>query len=116
MTALHVAIVLSTALLTAAIAVADLARADFVLTNSAEVGVPHSWLPALGTLKLLGAAGLTLGIGGVEAIGALAAGGLTAFFLGAVVAHIRSRVFHNIAFPIAYLALAATSLTLTATR
>jgi hypothetical protein len=39
-----------------------------------------------------------------------AAAGLVAFYVGAVAAHIRARVFYNIAFPGAYLALAAASL------
>ncbi|MYS75892.1 DoxX family protein, partial [Streptomyces sp. SID5926] len=42
----------------AGIAVADLLRARFVLANSAEVGVPASWLPRLAGLKAAGAAGL----------------------------------------------------------
>ena len=37
---------------------ADLAKAEFVLANSAEVGVPRSLLPLLAALKGAGAAGL----------------------------------------------------------
>lgn len=36
----------------------------------------------------------------------MASVGLGLFFVGAVIAHLRSRVLHNIAFPIALLALA----------
>jgi hypothetical protein len=93
-------------------AAADLARADFVVANSAEVHVPQSWLPLLATLKAAGAAGLVLGLMGVRSIGLAAATGLVAFFVGAVTAHLRNRVFHTIAFPGAYLALAVASLAL----
>ncbi|MGR6920443.1 DoxX family protein [[Actinomadura] parvosata] len=98
----------------AVIAVLDLARAPWVLANSAAVNVDPSWVPLLGVLKAAGAAGLTLGLVGVPYIGLAAAIGLVLFFLGALVAHIRARVFHNIAVPGAYFALAAASAVLAA--
>ena len=91
MFAAYVIITLITVLANAGAAAADLARARFVLANSAEVGVPRSWLRPLGVLKGAGAAGLVL------------------FFIGALAAHVRGRVFHNIAFPGAYFALAVAS-------
>ncbi|MFG2880508.1 DoxX family protein [Streptomyces sp. NPDC048337] len=94
-------------------AVANFARARFVLANAAEVGVPTSWLPMLGALKGAGAAGLLLGLLGLRFVGTAAAAGLVLFFVGAVAAHVRARVFYNIAFPGAFLALAAASLVLT---
>ncbi|MET9517990.1 DoxX family protein [Streptomyces sp. NPDC002994] len=94
------------------IAIADFARAKFVLANSAEVGVPQSWLPMLGTLKAAGAAGLLLGLLGVQFIGRAAAIGLVLFFIGAIAVHIRARVFRNIVFPGSFLVLAAASLLL----
>ncbi|MEV0701539.1 DoxX family protein [Saccharopolyspora sp. NPDC050389] len=97
----------------AGIAIADLARANFVLANSAKVDVPQSWLPMLGTLKAAGAAGLLLGLLGFQAIGVAAAIGLVAFFVGAVVAHVRAREIYTIAGPGAFLALAVASLVLT---
>jgi hypothetical protein len=100
----------------AGIAIADFARAKFVLANSAEVGVPPSWLPLLGTLKAAGAAGLVLGLLGFRFVGIAAAAGLVLFFIGAIAAHARARVFHNIAFPGTYLALAIGSLVLAAGR
>ncbi|BBZ43800.1 DoxX family protein [Mycobacterium parmense] len=109
-------ITLATASLTAAIAVADFIPAGFVLANSAEVGVPRSWLPALGAAKMAGAAGLVAGLLGLRVLGAAAALGLVLFFIGAVVTHLRARVFYNIAFPGAYLCLSAASLALTAAR
>ncbi|MCZ0206459.1 DoxX family protein [Streptomyces achromogenes] len=105
-----------TLLANAGIAVADFLGAGFVLANSAEVGVPRTWLPWLATLKAAGAAGLLLGLAGVPFIGVAAATGLVLFFVGAVAAHIRARVYDNIAFPGAYLALAAASLVLAVVR
>jgi hypothetical protein len=96
----------------AGIALADLRRARFVLANSAEVEVPASWLPGLAALKAAGAAGLLVGLLGVRPLGVAAAAGLVLFFVGAVAAHVRARVFHNIAFPIGYLALNAAVLVL----
>jgi hypothetical protein len=93
----------------AGMAVADLARARFVVANSAEVGVPQSWLPPLATLKGAGAAGLLLGLLGVRPLGIAAAIGLVLFFTGALAAHVRARVFHNIAFPAGFFALAIAS-------
>ncbi|MDG9683141.1 DoxX family protein [Streptomyces sp. DH18] len=88
------------------IAVADYARAPFVLANSAEVGVPPTAVPYLAALKLAGAAGLLIGLFGVPWLGLAAGVGLIAFFVGAVLAHVRARVFHNIAFPGCFLLLA----------
>lgn len=92
-------------LATAAVAVADYLPAGFVLQNSAEVGVPTSALPVLGTLKLAGAAGLFVGLIAVPWLGVAAGIGLTLFFIGAVATHVKAKVFHNIAFPAAYLGL-----------
>lgn len=109
----YVVIVLSTAIVTAGIAVADLIPAGFVLANSAEVGVSRSWLPALGAAKLAGAAGLVVGLLGLPALGIGAAVGLVVFFVGAVITHLRAHVLYNIAFPGAYLCLSAATLALT---
>lgn len=95
-----------------AIVIADLTRSKFVLGNSAEVGVPESWLPMLAALKTAGSIGLLLGILGVWPLGVAAAIGLVLFFVCAIGAHIRARVFYNIAFPGAYLAFSAASLVL----
>lgn len=107
---------LITAAVTAAIAVADLIPAQFVLANSAEVGVPRSWLPALGAVKLAGAAGIVAGLLGPRGLGIAAATGLVLFFVGAVVTHLRAHVLYNIAFPGAYLCLSAASLALMVIR
>ena len=49
---LYVVITVITAIITAAVGIADFIPAGFVLANSAKVHVPRSWLPMLGTLKL----------------------------------------------------------------
>lgn len=114
--ALDITVTVLTVTVTAFIAMADFARADFVLANSAEVGVPPAWLPGLGGLKLAGAAGLVVGLIAVDALGVAAAAGLVAFFIGAVAAHIRAKVFHNIAFPLTYLGLSVASLAVAIAR
>lgn len=111
----YLVVTVITVVVTAGIAVADYIPAGFVLANSAEVGVPRSWLPMLGTLKLAGAVGLIAGLV-VPAIGIAAAVGLMLFFIGAIVTHIRAGVLYNIAFPGAYLLLATASLLLLAVR
>jgi hypothetical protein len=111
---LYVVVTVITAIITAAVAIADFVPAGFVLANSAKVHVPRSWLPMLGTLKLAGAIGLLVGLVGLPAIGIAAATGLVLFFIGAVIAHLRAHVLANIAFPGAYLGLSAASLVLLA--
>jgi hypothetical protein len=95
-------------------AVADLAPARFVLATMGEVGVPRSWLPPLAYLKAAAALGLLIGLLGVRPLGLAAAVGLVLFFTGALATHVRARVFHNIAVPATFfaLALATTALTL----
>ncbi|MGW0594318.1 DoxX family protein [Streptosporangium sp. NPDC002607] len=105
----YVVVTVITIVANAGVAFADLARAEFVLANSAEVGISQSWIPLLAALK---AAGLLLGLLGVRFIGIAAAVGLVLFFIGAIAAHVRARVFHNIAFPGGLFVLAAVSLVL----
>lgn len=112
----YVFVTLTTAVVTAGIAVADLVPAGFVLANSAEVGVPRSWLAPLAAAKLAGAAGLVVGLLGLPALGIAAATGLVLFFVGAVITHLRARVLYNIAFPGAYLCLSAATLALMIAR
>lgn len=112
----YVVVTLATAAITAGIAVADLIPAGFVLANSAEVGVPRSWLPALGAVKLAGAAGLIVGLVGLPTLGIAAATGLVLFFVGAVATHLRAHVLYNIAFPGAYLCMSVASLALMVLR
>ncbi|WP_328391921.1 DoxX family protein [Nocardia sp. NBC_00416] len=102
----YLVVTLAAIVANAGIALADFARAKFVLANSAEVGVPPSWVPWLATMKLAGAIGLLLGLLGVQVIGIAAAIGLVLFYTGALITHVRARVFYNIAFPGGYFALA----------
>jgi DoxX-like protein len=108
----YIVVTLTTIAANAGMVVADLARSKMVLANGAEVGVPPSWIPLLATLKAAGAAGLLLGLLGFRFIGIVAGAGLTLFFIGAVAAHVRARVYYNLAFPGGYLALAVASLVL----
>lgn len=105
-----VAVVVVTSAVNLAAAVADYSRAKVVLANCAEEGIPLSWLPFLATAKLAGALGLIAGLAGFRLLGLTAAIGLVAFFIGAVVVHIRAKAFRTIAFPVAFLALAVASL------
>ncbi len=116
MSSAGVSVVLITIVANAGVAMADFARARFVLANSAEVGVRQSWLPMLGALKAAGAAGLVVGLLGAPTIGALAAAGLVLFYVGALMVHVRARVYYNIAFPGLFLALAVATLVFTSSQ
>lgn len=94
----------------AGIVIADLIPARFVLDNSTEVGLRPRVLPCLAALKAAGAIGLIAGLTWIDELGLAAGIGLTLFYTGAVVAHVRKRVFHNIGFPVFYLVLAAAAL------
>ena len=109
MSAAYVIITVLTLVANACVAVADLARARFVLANMAEVGVPQSWLTPLGLLKGAGAAGLLLGLLGLRPLGIAAAVGLVLFFAGALAAHIRAHVYDNIVIPGGFFVLAVAS-------
>jgi DoxX-like family len=111
MDAAYVAVTVVTILANAAVAIADFARAPFVLANAAEVRVTERSVPVLGGLKAAGAAGLAAGLAGVPWIGLAAGVGLVLSFIGAVAFHMRYRVYHNIGFPLVFLALAVTTLT-----
>ncbi|MGB3481887.1 MAG: DoxX family protein [Mycobacterium sp.] len=91
------------------IAAADYLKAGFVLKNSAEVHVPAGALPWLATAKAAGAVGLIVGLVAIPWLGVAAGIGLIVFFIGAVIAHVRARVFYNIAFPGLFLVLAVAS-------
>jgi hypothetical protein len=54
------------------------------------VGVPVRFFPALASLELAGAAGILLGLW-LEPLGVIAAAALVAYFVGAVVGHLRVR-------------------------
>jgi hypothetical protein len=112
LTTLYVIVAGITAAANLGIAAADLARPQFVLANSAEVGVPPYWITPLAACKAAGGLGLLAGLAGFTVIGVAAAAGLVLFFVGAVAVHVHTRVLHNLAFPLTYLLLAVASLIL----
>lgn len=85
-------------------------RARFVEQNCAAVGIDNRWIPHLALVEGAGVVGLLLGLAGVPFVGAAAAIGLVGFFVIAVAVHIRARVLHNIAAPVAFLLLAVAAL------
>lgn len=102
----YVVVTLLAALANTWAAIVDFVRAEFVVANSASLGVPESWLVPLGLVKAVGAAGLVLGLLGVPLIGTAAAAGLVLFFVGAVLVHLRAR-YYAMGPPVTFLALAA---------
>ncbi|WP_410647033.1 DoxX family protein [Amycolatopsis sp. cmx-4-54] len=108
----YLIVAIVTIVLNAGAAIADFVSAPFVLKNSAAVDVPRSWIVPLGLAKAAGAAGLILGLFGVPYLGAAAAAGLVLFYIGAVLAHVRARIFRSMAIPGSLLALAAVVLLL----
>jgi hypothetical protein len=113
---LYIVVTAVTAAANLGIAAADLARAQFVLANSAEVGVAPQWITPLALCKAAGGLGLLAGLAGFTVFGVAAATGLVLFFLGAVTVHLKTRVLHNLAFPLTYLMLATASLVLVLTQ
>jgi DoxX-like family len=87
---------------------ADFVRYQQVLVAMARAGVPESWLPLLGILKAAAVVGLLLGVG-VPLIGVTAALGVSLFFVGAIVIHLRAR-YYAFAFPGSFLVLAVAAL------
>lgn len=71
-------------------AVQKLRRDSTVLAIMHGVGVTDKQIPVLALLEIAGAVGLLIGIW-VPIIGIAAAAGLTLYFLGAVLAHVRSK-------------------------
>lgn len=112
----YVTVTIVTAVLVVAVSIPDYIPASFVLKNSAEVGVPPSWLRWLATIKIAGAAGLLVGLWAIPYLGIAAGIGLVLFFIGAVLFHVRARAYANIYFPATYLLLSVASLALAINR
>ncbi|RZS32705.1 DoxX-like protein [Herbihabitans rhizosphaerae] len=72
-----------TAAANASAATADFDRPQWLLANGDKAGIPRTWLPWLGLLKLAGAVGLLVGIA-VPWIGIAAGVGLVLYFIGAI--------------------------------
>ncbi|MFZ3497525.1 DoxX family protein [Streptomyces sp. 5.8] len=78
------------ALTLAASATFTLQRNPAVTENMTKAGVPDSWLPRLATLKAAGAVGLVAGLW-LTPLGVAAAIGVTLYFIGAVITHLRAK-------------------------
>lgn len=92
-------------------AIGDLIRFKPFTDVLTQVGVSKSWAPVFGTFKALGAIGLFLGLTGMPMVGIAAAVGLTAFYLGAIIIHLRAND-HAIGPASGYLVIVATTLVL----
>jgi uncharacterized membrane protein YphA (DoxX/SURF4 family) len=75
------------------------------------VGVPQRHLPVLAGLEIAGAAGILIGLW-LEPLGIAAAVGLVAYFIGAVIGHLRVGDTKNIGMPMPPLVLAIAVLVL----
>ncbi|MCM1976978.1 MULTISPECIES: DoxX family protein [unclassified Streptomyces] len=92
------------ALTLAASATFTLQRNPAITESMGKVGVPDSWLPRLATLKAAGAIGLVAGLW-LTPLGIAAAIGVTLYFLGAILTHVRAKDYDFA--PAAVLALVA---------
>ncbi len=88
----------------------DFTRPEWLLANMAKLGVTESSLTTLGVLKAAGALGLLVGIS-MPLIGIAAAVGLTLFFVGAVITHVRARDY-SFGVPVMFLLVALAVLVL----
>ncbi|MFD9359528.1 DoxX family protein [Streptomyces sp. NPDC060031] len=80
------------ALTLAASATFTLQRNEAIVASMRKVDVPDSWLPRLGALKAAGAVGLVAGLW-LAPLGTAAAVGVTLYFIGAIVTHLRAKNF-----------------------
>ncbi len=99
------------AVLVAAAAISKLSHQPRVVESYRRAGIPETWLNPLAAILLAGAAGLVLGLWWPP-IGAAAAAGLTGYFAGAVIAHVRAGDTGRLLTPIGFGALAAATLVL----
>ncbi|MEU5147438.1 DoxX family protein [Streptomyces yangpuensis] len=76
------------ALALAASAAFSLQRNEQIVASMRKVQVPDSWLPRLAALKAAGAIGLIAGLW-ITPLGVAAAVGVTLYFIGAVISHLR---------------------------
>ncbi|MFG2875804.1 DoxX family protein [Streptomyces sp. NPDC048337] len=76
------------ALVLTASATLTLQRNDQIVASMQKVQVPDSWLPRLAGLKAAGAIGLVAGLW-ITPLGVAAAIGVTLYFVGAVISHLR---------------------------
>ncbi|MFH8368389.1 DoxX family protein [Streptomyces sp. NPDC018031] len=112
----HAVITVTAIVAHTASAVVDLVKPRFLLTASADAGVPESWFPWLAALKAAGATGLLLGLLGAHGIATAAAVGLVLYFVGAVAVNVRARALPGLASSGGFLALSVACLAVTVTR
>ena len=75
------------------------------------VGVPMQHLPVLAALEIAGGVGIVIGLW-LEPLGIAAAVGLVAYFVGAVLGHLRVKDTKNVVMPLPPLVLAVAVLVL----
>lgn len=110
---------IATVIISVVLAVALVASAAMKLQRNPQVvaaihdtvGVPMRWLPILAALEVAGAVGLIVGLWWAP-LGIAAAIGVIAYFVGAVIAHLRVGDTKGLAGPTVPLLLAITALVL----
>ncbi|MEU6348686.1 DoxX family protein [Streptomyces sp. NPDC047072] len=88
MFAAYLTVTILGAVFNGAAAVTYLIGHEYPKTQADMKGIPRKWVPVLGMLLAAGTAGLLAGLA-VPVLGTLAAGGLTLYFIGAIIAHLR---------------------------
>jgi uncharacterized membrane protein YphA (DoxX/SURF4 family) len=68
---------------------AKLTKNPKIVENLTKLGVPDAWLPRLAAAEIAGGVGVLVGLA-VPAIGIAAAFGLVAYFVGAVITHVKA--------------------------
>ncbi|MFK3982219.1 DoxX family protein [Micromonospora sp. NPDC050397] len=88
-----------------------LTKDEKVVQSLSAANVPLSWYPPLAVVEIVGAAGLIVGIF-VGPLGVAAAIGVSLYFLGAVIAHLRAGDTKGVAAPAPILLFAVITLVL----
>jgi hypothetical protein len=88
MFAAYVTVTVLASVFTGAAAVTYLTGHEYPKKQADMKRIPRSWVPVLGMLLAAGSLGLLAGFA-VPIVGALSAGGLVLYFVGAFVAHLR---------------------------
>lgn len=104
----YVIVAVLTALISIGSGVAKLRRIPQIMEAMRKCEVPDNWLPILAVLEIAGGVGLLIGIGWLP-LGMAAGFGLTIYFIGAMIAHVRVGDFKGITNPLLPLLLAITS-------
>lgn len=112
---MYIALVIATVLLTAMLAMSasmKLSKHEQVIAViGGTVGVPAWAFPLLAGLELAGVAGIVVGLW-LQPLGIAAAIGLVAYFIGAVIGHLRVGDTKNLTMPLPPLVLSVTVLVL----